>query len=127
MQFVVINSSTPSTSSITAKIAIKNNCVKWILWSDLNEIKQLTHYCLIFDDYGNNKITIISSSGSHELISSSEQPNIYGFKVINGSFPIFDRKIFANTLSNIKHSLSVLLPGVINYINTHSEIRIGPN
>ncbi|CAH6419153.1 Hypothetical protein HVR_LOCUS347 [uncultured virus] len=121
-----IESSTPSLERTPVELNIINNRVKWILWSDMNQLKQLTHYALIFDNKGNNKFTIISGLGNHKLELSSDPKDItiYGVKVVNGSFPIRNRQLCAETLGNIKQVMGILLPGFVNYLNDHSELTI---
>lgn len=119
-------SSTPSLRSTPIRLCLIDNRVKWVLWSDLNQIKVLMNYALIFDDKGNNKFTVILSFDNHDLQLTSDPSdiNIYGVKVINGSFPTINGQLSAETFANVRDIMGILLPGLIDYINNHPEIKI---
>lgn len=121
-----LESPTPSLSTTFVRFQVNNGRIKWVLWSDLSQIKVLTHYALIFDNKGDNKLTVISGSGDHNLEYSSDPDdiNIYGMKVVDGTYPIIDGQICAESIGDIRRTMRIILPGFADYIDNHPEIMI---
>lgn len=117
-----ILSETPSLPRQKVIFAIEDGVVRWIQWDDLNQERDLTHFAVIFNQFGDNKWAPLVSPRNMMprliLATSQQTPNIYGIAVANGSFQ-FDENgiIYAQTMGDPRNMLSIILPGFIRYID----------
>ncbi len=120
MHVTVIESATPSLASTRVKIGVDNSQLRYVTWTDINQLGIPTNYALIFNKQGKNLLALVIAEASYDLVITSGQESIFDISVLGGHFMKNDNLICTESLGNLKSTMGILLPGFVHWYKDKS-------